>query len=259
MQKNKDWIIIKTPEQINNLRISWKLLTEMLLLLRDATKPWVTLIELENMSRDFCKKHNVTGAFLGNQWYKYNLCLSVNDCVVHGIPDNYELKAWDLLKIDAGINYKKALSDAAIAIVVWWDETNPEATHLKNTTKQALDAGVKTLWPGKPLYNYWFTVEKIVKQNNCSIIGNVTGHGVGTALWEPPYIYNYAHPSLQRIFLEPGMVIALEPITAIESRSYKEKPHIKWNLYTQKGDLGAQREYSVLITENGYEILAGVQ
>lgn len=67
MNRNKDGIIIKTPLQIENLRISGKLLTEMLLLLRDATKPGVTLIELENMSRDYCKKHNVTGAFLGNQ------------------------------------------------------------------------------------------------------------------------------------------------------------------------------------------------
>lgn len=259
MKKNKDGIIIKTPEQIANLRTSGRLLTEMLKQLEVAAKPWVTLIALEEMSREFCKKHNVTGAFFWHHWYKYNLCLSVNDCVVHGIPDSYVLQLGDLLKIDAWINHKKALSDAAISIVIGWDETNPEAAHLKNTTKEALDAWVKTLWPWKPLYNYWYTVESIVKKNNCSIIGNVTGHGVGTALREPPYIYNYAHPSLHEIFLEPNMVIALEPITAIESRSYRERPNVEWNLYTQKGDLGAQWEYSVLITDTWYEILAGVQ
>lgn len=260
MKRRKQQIIIKTPEQVQNFRTSGQYLTDMLHILKDAAKPWVVLLELEKMSQDYCKKHNVTGAFFGHQGYKYNLCLSVNDCIVHWIPDKYELKPWDLLKIDAGINYKKILSDAAVSIVIWGDKTNPEATHLKNVTKEALDAGVKTLGPWKPLYNYWYTVEMTVKQNNLSIIGNLTGHGVGTALWEPPYIYNYSHPSLQEIYLEPNMIIALEPITAIESRSYKERPEINdWNLYTEKGDLGAQWEYSVLITQNGYEILAWIQ
>lgn len=89
---------------------------------------------------------------------------------------------------------------------------------------------------------------------------HLTGHGVGTALWEPPYIYNWAHPDTRNTTFRTGMVVALEPILAITSTDYIEKPSINnWNLYTKHGDLGAQREYTVLITENGYELLAGVQ
>lgn len=98
-----------------------------------------------------------------------------------------------------------------------------------------------------------------MKKNHCSVIKQLTGHGVGTALWEPPYIYNRAHASQHDLFFVPDMVVALEPITALHSTGYKEKPKINdWNLYTQEGDLGAQWEYTIHITESGYEILAGI-
>ncbi len=97
---------IKTPEQINNIRIAGKFHNELLLILRDAAKAGVSLLDLEKIAADFLKKHNLKGSFKGYNGYPANLCLSVNDCVVHGIPDRYVLKNGDVLKIDLGVTYK---------------------------------------------------------------------------------------------------------------------------------------------------------
>lgn len=97
---------IKTPEQINNLRIAGKYHNELLRMLMQAAKAGVSLIELEEIAVEFLKKNNIKGSFKGYNGYPANLCLSVNDCIVHGIPDRYVLKNGDLLKIDLGILYK---------------------------------------------------------------------------------------------------------------------------------------------------------
>ena len=253
-------IIIKTPEQIANIREAGKYLTEMLGILSAYSKPWTVLLDIEAQAAAYLKKNNVKGTFIWHHGYKHNLCLSVNDCVVHGIPDRYVLKEWDLLKIDAGVTYKWYIADSAVSLVVGWNHTNTDAALLLETTKEALDIGLGFIKPWKPLYDYWYAVQQHVKSKWCTIIKNLTGHGVGTALWEPPYIHNRGHPDSQDIFFKPWMVVALEPITAMGSTSYIEKPKINnWNLYTAQGDLGAQREYTIVITDSWYEVLAGVQ
>jgi len=111
-------IIIKNRQQIENIRISGKHLTELLYLLSTKAKAGISLIELEFVAEHYIKTNNLKGAFKGYQGYPANLCLSVNDCVVHGIPDGYILKNGDLLKIDCGITYKGGISDAAITIPI---------------------------------------------------------------------------------------------------------------------------------------------
>jgi methionyl aminopeptidase len=253
-------IIIKTQEQIIHIREAWRLLTEMLILLRDMVKPWVVLLDLEKAAAVFLKNNHVKWTFIGHHGYKHNLCLSINDCVVHGIPDKYILKEGDLLKIDAWVTYKWMIADSAISIIVWGDKKNPTAKKLIDATKGALDNWLQFIGPGRAIYDFWYAVEQYVKSHWCSVIKNLTGHGVWTALWEPPYIHNRGHPDGRDIILKPWMVIALEPITAMGSTSYIEKPKINdRNLYTAQWDLGAQWEYTILITEDWYEILAWVQ
>ena len=109
---------IKTPKQIENIRESGKYLNEMLYLLREKAKVGTELIELEFVAEHFIKTHNLKGAFKGYDGFPTNLCLSVNDCAVHGVPDDYILKNGDLLKIDAGVIYEKGYSDSAISVVI---------------------------------------------------------------------------------------------------------------------------------------------
>lgn len=251
-------IIIKTDQQIKNIRESGKYLTELLYILKDFVKSGVNLLDIEAKAQQFIDKYWLKWAFKGYYWYPANLCLSVNDCVVHWIPYDYKLKEGDLLKIDAWINYNWGITDAAISIVVWWDDTNLQASKLYKVTKKALDEWIKTIRPWKKISLYAEKVFEIVVNNGFNIIRNLTWHGVGTDVHEAPYIYNYPHPELKKIQRKPGMVVALEPITAISSFEAIEKPWIPWNMYTSKWDLWAQWEYTVLITDNWYEVLAGI-
>ncbi len=132
-------IIIKTPEQIDNIREAGKYRLEMMVELRNRSKAGVTLMDLENYADSYIRKNGVTGAFKGYEGFPANLCLSVNDCVVHGIPDDYVLKNGDVLKIDTGITYRGNLCDACTSLVVGGDHTNPKGADLISTTKLALD------------------------------------------------------------------------------------------------------------------------
>lgn len=248
---------IKTSQQISNIRESGKYLNELLLILRDKTKAWIATIELEFIAEHFIQTHTLSWAFKWYDWFPANLCLSLNDCVVHGIPDGTILKNGDLLKIDAGLIYERWYSDSAISVVVWWEFANPTAYDLIKTTKNALEAGIQTIQPDKDMFSYWATVNEIVKESWYKVIKDLTWHGVWTAVHERPYIFNYPHPDLRKQFYKPGMVLCFEPITAIISNNFYEKP---WDegLYTVHGDLWAQREYMLLITDEGYEILSGV-
>ncbi|MEI6426019.1 MAG: type I methionyl aminopeptidase [Candidatus Absconditabacteria bacterium] len=250
--------LIKTAEQIHNIRESGKYLNELLLKLKNACKAGITLIELEFIAEDYMKKNNIKGAFKRYQGFPANLCLSVNDCIVHGIPDDTVLQNGDLLKIDCGINFKGGITDSAISIVIGGEYTNPLGQSLIKTTKAALDLAIQELQPGAPLINYGHTVSNRIHKDGFAIIEQLTGHGVGNKVHEDPHIYNYAHPAMKKVILQPGMVLAIEPITAVNSTQFVAKKGNDWNLYCKHGDLGCQREYTILITHSGYEILSGI-
>ena len=249
--------LIKTPQQIQNISDSCAYLTELLHYLKEHTKAGMSLIEVEELAQAWLDKRNLKGAFKGYEGFPANLCLSVNDCVVHGIPDETLLKNWDLLKIDTGVLYKKGISDACISMIIGDAGLNPLGAELIKITKQALDRWVASIETWGFAYDYSKTVYNHVKNNGFEIIKTLTGHGVGNEVHELPHFYNYPNAKMKKIEWIPWMIIALEPITAIKSDDvvYHESDR---NLYCRKGDLGVQWEYTVLITENGPKVLAGV-
>ncbi len=252
-------IIIKDKQQIVNIRRSGKYLTELLTKLQKAAKPGMMLIELEFIAEDFIKKNQVKWAFKWYNGFPANLCLSVNECLVHGIPDSYTLQKGDVLKIDCGINYQWGITDAAITVVVWWELANPLGHTLAKTTKKALDIAIQHIGPGKKMFDYSHAVHQHIINAGFSVIEKLTGHGVGVKVHEPPYIHNHPHhPDTKTTTFQAGMVIALEPITAIESKDFELRKHSERNLYTKKWDIWGHREYTVLVTDKGYEILAWV-
>ncbi len=255
MQKD---ILIKNTKQIANIRESWKHLTALLRLLHSKAKAGIMLIELEFVAEQYIKEHGLKWAFKWYQWFPANLCLSVNDCVVHGIPDEYVLKNGDVLKIDCGISYNGGITDSAMTIVIWWELANPLGYKLMKTTKKALDEAIKHIWPGRSIYEYSHRVHSIITNAGFSVLGKLTGHGVGNKVHEKPHIYNTPNPEMKKVFFEPGMVLAIEPITAVESTDFKHKPGNDRNIYCNKGDLWAQWEYTILITDKGYEILSWI-
>lgn len=252
-------IIKKSHAQIDKIRTSGQYLTEILQLCYQQCTPGKTLKDIEQIVIDYINKHHLIAAFKWFWGFPGYVCLSLNDCVVHGIPDRTILKPWDLLKVDMGINYRGGISDSAFSIIIWWSETNPEWQLLIDLTKQSLDLGLQQVQPWKLIASYSETVSEHIYSHHHSIIKDLTWHGVGTHVHEDPHIYNYPHPSWYKIRFQPGMVVALEPITAQTSDSYIEDRLNGRNLYTKHGDLGAQWEYTVVISDDGPEVLAGIQ
>ncbi len=251
-----EWAI-KTPKQISNIRESWKYLNELLLILREKAKAWVALIELEFVAEHFIQQHHLKWAFKWYDWYPTNLCLSVNDCVVHGIPNDYILKNGDLLKIDAWVIYEKWYSDSAISVLIWWELSNPLAYELITVTKNALDRWIATIQPWKAMYDYWNTVATTVRDAGFKVLKDLTWHGCGSAVHERPYVFNYGHPDMKKQFFNPWMVLCFEPITAVMSDDFYMEYWDEW-MYTQHWDLWCQWEYMLLITENWYEMMSWI-
>lgn len=250
--------IIKSPEKVWLIRESGKYLTELLHELYAFIKPWISLIEIENYAQRYITMNGVEGAFKWYQWFPANLCLSVNDCVVHWIPDGYVLKTWDHLKVDCGIIYQWAISDAAFSIVVWWDAANPAWANLIKVNKKALDDALKFVGPWNSFYPYSQSVFNTVSKAGYRVIKYLWSHGVGDKVHEAPSIFNRPAQENKRAIAQAGMVVALEPIISFKSTDFYEKPGNNWNIYTQNGDLWSQWEYTVAITDSGYEILAGI-
>lgn len=251
-------IVLKTPKQIAAIRESGKYLNELLLLLKEKAKVGIATIELEFIAEHFIKTHNLKGAFKGYGGFPTNLCLSVNDCVVHGVPSEYILKNGDLLKIDAGLIYDKGISDSAISVVIGGEMANPLAYDLVTVNKEALDRGIETIEPGKAMFPFWKTVETIAKKADFKVLKHLTGHGVGVGVHERPYVFNYGAPDMKKQIYQPGMVLCFEPIIAVMSDDFYMKQGDE-GMYTDYGDLWSQWEYMILITENGYELLSGIQ
>ncbi len=251
-------IEIKNDKQIANIRTSGKHLTALLRLLHGKAKAGISLIELEFVAEHYIKEHKLKGSFKGYEWFPANLCLSVNDCVVHGIPDDYVLKNGDVLKIDCGITYNGGITDSAITIVIWWEAANPLWYALTKATKQSLDEWIKNIGPGKAIFEYSHRVYNTITNAWFSVLWQLTWHGVGNKVHEKPHIYNVPNPEMKKVIMQPGMVLAFEPITAVTSTDF----HYKWrndrNLYCKDGDIWAQWEYTILITDKGYEILSWI-
>ena len=250
-------IIIKNNDQIGRITESGKYLTELLIILRGMSRPWINLLDIERQASMYLDSHHIVGCFKGYQGYPANTCLSVNAGLVHCIPKDYILQDGDILKIDAWVDYKWGISDAAVSVVIGWDDSNPAGAHLIHTTKNSLDQSIPHLNVWSSLMAYAHSVYSIVCQWWCEVIKELCGHGVGVKVHEPPYVCNRPHKSMKNTILKPGMVLALEPITAQHSNQYVNQG--ARDVVTKGGDLWGQREYTVVIDTNGPRIVAGVE
>lgn len=252
-------IIYKTKSQLENLRTSWKYLTELLYILYEKAQPWISWNQLEEIAQDYIDKHKLKWAFKWYMWFPTNLCFSVNECVVHWRPSDYILKEWDLVKIDAWITYNWAISDSAFSKIIWWKKYNEAWYQLVRSTKQAIDAWIWTLKIWASFYNLWKTIFNTMRQNWFSVIKNLTWHWVWVKVHEAPYIYNYPNKDLKSIILKDGMAFAIEPITAEKSSDFIEEYPWSWELLCEKWDLWAQWEYTLAVIDNKLEIISWIQ
>lgn len=250
-------IIIKTPEEINKLREGGKILARVLKEVAKHVAPGVRTIELDTIAHKLIIEAGCKPAFLGykpdgaDRPYPNTLITSVNSEVVHGIPGDRVLKEGDIIALDLGLNYKGVFLDHAITVPVGKITTKDKK--LISITESSLYEGIEAIVPGAKVGDIGHAIEKYVRPHKLGIVRSLSGHGVGRAIHEDPYIPNYGKKG-KGDALVPGMVIAIEPMLTLGS----EEVYLLDDGYTLKTEdqsRSAHFEHTVLVTESGHEIL----
>ena len=251
-------ISIKTEREIKLMRQSGRLLAELMQILVREVKPGLFTIELENLANRFIKKHKVKPAFKGfpsnrkgTISYPAILCTSCNEEVVHAIPSNRQIKSGDIITIDAGLNFKGYFSDMAVSVPV--GKVSHKAKHLLETTKNALYLAIGKVKEGVYLGDISSAIERYVRKNNCYILKELSGHGIGRSLHEPPNVLNYGSPNTGPV-LKAGMCLAIEPLVSLSTERIKTLKD-GWTIVTADSSLSAHFEHTILVTKKGAEIL----
>lgn len=258
---SKQWI--KTGAEQELMRQGGRLLAEILRSVIMAVQPGVTTRMLGDLAEEKIRAIGGDPIFkgYGKQWgappFPAALCVSLNDEVVHGIPqENRVIQSGDMVKLDIGMRYQGMVTDMARTVLV--GTVSDEANRLQRVVKEALEAGIATLRPGSRMNEYAEAVEAVVLQAGFQCVKDLVGHGVGNELHEDPQIANYAGSGLPNFSFEAGMVVALEPM--INAGTYKVRlARDGWAFLTADGRLSAHYENTVLISENGAEILTTLE
>ncbi|MEK7558615.1 MAG: type I methionyl aminopeptidase [Patescibacteria group bacterium] len=250
-------ITIKSREELIILREGGKRLSQILRQVASFVRPGVTTLELDRLAEKLIREAGDEPAFLHYQpWgaqypYPASLCVSVNNEVVHGIPDTTTLKEGDIVSLDLGLRHQGLITDAAITVPVGKIDANSQK--LIDTTKEALNIGIKAVRPGGFVGDIGKAIEKYVAPHKFGIVKMLGGHGVGYEVHEEPYIPNFKTKG-NGPKLKVGMVIAIEPmLNAGGSDVYLDKDG--YTFKTADGKKSAHFEHTIIVTEKGADII----
>lgn len=251
-------LFIKTPDEIARMRESGKRLASVLRSVMEAAKPGVATYDLDQLAESLIRKEGGIPVFKGYQTggetpFPGSLCISINDEIVHGIGRRERvLRDGDLLKLDIGMRFEGMVTDMARTLPI--GSVSPAAERLMRVTEECLLAGIAELAPGRDVAEYARAVQKHAEANGFSVVRDLVGHSVGRELHEDLPIPNYVSREFPKVTLRPGMTLALEPMINVGTAEIRLAPD-QWTFATMDGKLSAHFEDTVLITENGSEIL----
>ena len=244
-------IELKGPEEIALMRQAGRADAEVLAILRQEIRPGLMLKKLDDIVRREFAKRKVVPTFLHYQGYPARVCVSLNDEVVHGMPDGRVLEEGDIVSIDLGATYKGFVGDAAITVGV--GRTSPVAERLVRVTEESLWQGIKAAKAGARLGEISAAVQSHAEGNGFSVVREYVGHGVGRSMHEEPQVPNFGPPDRGPL-LEKGMTLALEPMVTAGDWQTKRDSN-GWTVRTADGSLAAHFEHTIVITEGEAEVL----
>ncbi len=242
---------IKTNAEIALMKKSGSILKLVRSALKDAIKPGITPLELDKISHKIMLANKSKPSFLGYGGFPATICSSVNEVLVHGIPNNRPLQNGDIISIDIGVNYQGFHSDSAFTIGV--GEISKQAQHIIDVTEKSLAIGLSVVKDGIKTGDIGYAIQKYVEGQGYHLPKDYTGHGIGRELHEGPYIPNYGNRH-QGDSLKAGMTIAIEPMVQIET-DQTETMADGWTVKSLNRKITAHFEHTILITKDGYELI----
>lgn len=247
-------IPLKSEKDLEMMRVSGGILAEVMRQLQKSSLPNVSTFELDQLAGELLKKKNAVSAFKGYKGFPANICTSINEEIVHGIPGERKLKEGDIISLDLGVNYEGYFSDAAITVCV--GKVNGKIKKLLEITKSALLLGVKQAQVNNHISDISYAIQSYVERNNFSVVRQFVGHGIGRQLHEEPEIPNFGQPNNGDV-IKQGMVFAIEPMVNM-GRWEAEILDNNWTAVTIDRAASAHFEFTVAITEKGPEVLTQV-
>jgi methionyl aminopeptidase len=249
----KQWgILLKTDEQIDGIKKACRITAEILDLLCKEAKAGVSTLELDLISRELHKKYGVIPAPLGygEPPYPFTICTSVNDVICHGFPEERKLQDGDIVNIDVSCILNGYFGDTSRMVVI--GNIDEEKRRVVDVAYESLIRAITILKPGIMLWEIGQTIESYATSKKCSVVNQFVGHGIGLRFHEAPEVQH--HYNRSQIPLAPGMTFTIEPMINAGVREAVFDTN-QWTARTADGKPSAQWEHTVLITENGHEIL----
>ena len=246
-------ITLKSPREIELLRIAGNVVYQTHQYIKPFIKPGVSTRELDKLCEDFIRSKDCTPSFKGCEGFPNAVCMSVNDCVVHGYPSDYKLKEGDIITLDIGACYKGYHGDSGWTYAV--GKISKENEYLMEHTEKALYEGIKQAVIGNRTGDIGNAVETYAEEHGLGVVKEFVGHGVGTEVHEDPNVPNYGEKGTGPKLRE-GMVIAIEPMLTLGSEEIEIDDN-GLTAYTYDGSNAAHYEHTIAITKDGPIILTG--
>ena len=255
-------IAIKSRREVEQMREIGEKTAEILLELRAHARPGVTTGELDEIAHQALEKRGLNSPFLGYAPggvapYPAVLCASINEEIVHGIPGARELREGDIISLDFGVESRGWHGDSAVTIAVGEVAPGSGAEQLMAATLDAMNKGIEQMLPGNRLSDIGHAVQARAEQEGYGVVRQFVGHGIGREMHEPPQVPNYGRPG-RGPRLRAGMVFAIEPMVNIGTEKVRVLED-EWTAVTADGSLSAHYEHTVLITDNGPEVLTRIE
>jgi methionyl aminopeptidase len=245
-------IHIKTPEEIEKMRIAGRLAGEVLRMIKPHVQPGVTTGELDDICHDYIvNEQHAIPAPLNYNGFPKSICTSINHQVCHGIPGDKRLKDGDIVNIDITVIKDGFHGDTSKMFFV--GTPSILASRVSRISHECMKLGIEMVKPGARLGDIGFAIQQHAESNNCSVVREYCGHCIGKKFHEEPQVLHYGKPGTG-VILEPGMTFTIEPMINAGKRQVKLLPD-GWTVITKDRSLSAQWEHTILVTDTGFEVL----
>lgn len=245
-------IDIKSPKEIEQMRVVCRLAAETLLLVGDKICPGMTTADIDRLVHEDTIRQGARPAPLNYKGFPKSVCTSVNDTVCHGIPDGTVLVNGDIVNVDVTHIYDGFFGDTSATFYV--GIPSPQARHVVEVARRALDIGIEQVRDGARLGDIGGAIQEYVESEGCSVVRDFVGHGIGRKFHEAPQVKHYGKRGTGDR-LRRGMTFTIEPMVNLGGWEVEIDPHDQWTVRTADGSLSAQFEHTLLVTREGCEVL----